>query len=116
IKINLREPKEMSTYVAELADDDTDWDLYLIGWNLDLKDPDPLGLWGIDNMYNFSRWNNPKSDELLYNALEYSEALDQEKRTDIYAVCQEFVSEIFAGFILLTENSLCTYNKRLHGV
>lgn len=116
IKINLREPKEMSTYVAELADDDTDWDLYLIGWNLDLKDPDPLGLWGIDNMYNFSRWNNPKSDELLYNALEDSEALDQEKRTDIYADWQELFSEDLPGLILFTENSLWTYNKRLHGV
>src|SRR5699024_927635 len=58
IEVNLRQPKEMSAYVPELTDDDSDWDLYLIGWSLGSGDPDPLGLWGINDAYNFSRWNN----------------------------------------------------------
>src|SRR5690606_26624170 len=41
IKINLRQPKEMSAYVEGLANDYPDWDLYLIGWSLASGDPDP---------------------------------------------------------------------------
>src|SRR5699024_2082254 len=43
IKIDLRQPKEMSAYVDELTDDNTDWDLYLLGWSLGSGDPDPSG-------------------------------------------------------------------------
>ena len=34
IKVNLRQPKEMTAYVPGLTNDNTDWDLYLIGWSL----------------------------------------------------------------------------------
>lgn len=116
IQVNLREPQDMSAYVSELTDDDTDWDLYLIGWNFGSHDPDPLGLWGIDDVYNFSRWNNPDSDELLYKALETPDAFKQDFRAEIYTEWQQLFSEDLPALLLFAPNSLWGYNDRLHGV
>src|SRR5699024_4223308 len=74
IEVNLRKPKEMTAYVEDLTDDNSDWDLYLLGWSLGSDDPDPTGLWASDAPYNFSRWNNPDSDDLIKKALKAPEA------------------------------------------
>lgn len=116
IKVDLREPKEMSTFVADLTDDTDDTDLYLLGWNLNQHDPDPLGLWGIEDVYNFSRWNNPESDELLQRALETPDAFKYDFRTDIYAEWQQLFANDLPGLPLFAQNNLWAYNERLHGV
>nr|WP_155668524.1 peptide-binding protein [Ornithinibacillus caprae] len=116
IEINLRQPKEMSAYVEDLTNDNSDWDLYLLGWNLGSADPDPLGLWGIKDAYNFSRWNNPESDELLNNALKAPEAFEQEYRQEVYAEWQALFSEDLPALLLYAQNSLWAYNNRLHGI
>ncbi|HLR52351.1 MAG TPA: peptide-binding protein [Candidatus Avamphibacillus sp.] len=116
IKVNLRQPKEMSAYVPELTDDDTDWDLYLIGWSLGSGDPDPLGLWGIKDAYNFSRWNNPESDELLYKAIEAPDAFEQDFRAETYTEWQQLFSEDLPALLLFAQNSLWAHNERLHGI
>lgn len=116
IKVNLRQPKEMSAYQPDLTNDNTDWDLYLIGWSLGTADPDPSGLWGTTAGYNFSRWNNDRAGELLKNAMTAPEAFDQEYRKAVYSEWQTLFSEDLPALILYAQNSLWAYNKRLHGV
>ncbi|HLS60058.1 MAG TPA: peptide-binding protein [Virgibacillus sp.] len=116
IEVNLRQPKEMSTYVPELEDDNTDWDLYLIGWSLGSGDPDPLGLWGINDAYNFSRWNNPDSDELLNKALKAPEAFEQDYRAEVYSEWQELFSEDLPALLLFAENKLWAHDELIHGI
>ena len=116
IKVDLRQPKEMSVYVEGLTDDNTDWDLYLIGWSLGSADPDPLGLWGIKDAYNFSRWNNPDSEELLYNAIKAPDAFEQDYRAKVYGEWQKLFSEDLPAFLLYAENSIWAYNKRIQGI
>jgi peptide/nickel transport system substrate-binding protein len=116
IQVDLRQPKDMSVYVEGLTNDNTDWDLYLIGWSLGSADPDPLGLWGIKDAYNFSRWNNPKSDELLYKAVKAPEAFDQDYRTKVYQEWQKHFSEDLPAFLLYAQNSIWAYNDRIQNV
>lgn len=116
IKVDLRQPKEMSVYVEGLTDDNTDWDLYLIGWSLGSADPDPLGLWGTKDAYNFSRWNNPDSEELLYNAIKAPDAFEQDYRAKVYGEWQKLYSEDLPAFLLYAENSIWAYNKRIQGI
>lgn len=116
IKVDLRDPKEMSVYIKELEEDDTDWDMYLIGWSLGSGDPDPLGLWGITDAYNFGRWNNPESQQLLEDALKAPEAFEQDYRADKYSEWTHLFSEDLPAFLLFAENKIWGYNKKLQNV
>lgn len=116
IQVNLRPAKEVFTYFRELTNDNTDWDLYLIGWSLASGDPNPLGMWGSHDAYNFSRWNNPTSDELLFNAISAPEAFDQAYREQQYSEWITLFSEDLPAFILFAENKLWPYNMRIHGI
>lgn len=116
IKVNLREPKEMSTYVEDLTNDNSDWDLYLIGWSLGSGDPDPLGLWGIHDAYNFSRWNNEDSQQLLHDALKAPDAFDQDYRTEKYAEWTELFSEDLPAFLLFAQDKLWAHHVNMKGI
>ncbi|HLR79295.1 MAG TPA: peptide-binding protein [Bacillota bacterium] len=116
IEVNLRKPKEMTAYVEDLTDDNSDWDLYLLGWSLGSDDPDPTGLWASDAPYNFSRWNNPDSDDLIKKALKAPEAFEQEYRADVYAEWQTLFSEDLPALLLYAQNKLWAHHERLHGI
>lgn len=116
IKVNLGQPTEMSVYVPGLQDDNNDWDLYLIGWSLGSADADPLGLWGIKDAYNFSRWNNPESDKLLYDAVSAPDAFEDDYRNGKYQEWQKLYSEDLPALILYAQNSIWAYNDRIENV
>ncbi|MBP1970460.1 peptide/nickel transport system substrate-binding protein [Virgibacillus natechei] len=116
IQIDLRQPKEMTAYVEDLTNDNTDWDLYLIGWSLGSGDPDPSGLWGSSAAYNFSRWNNPESDELMLEAMQDPEGFDQDYRADRYSEWQSVFSEDLPALLLFAQNSIYGFNERLNDV
>jgi peptide/nickel transport system substrate-binding protein len=116
VNVNLRQPKEMSAYVEDLTNDNSDWDLYLLGWSLGSADPDPTGLWGTTAAYNFSRWNNPKSEELMKQAMKAPEAFEQDYRIEVYKEWQKLFSEDLPALLLYAQNSLWAYNERLQGV
>ncbi|MBM7542066.1 ABC transporter substrate-binding protein [Amphibacillus cookii] len=116
IQVNLRQPKEFTAYAEELENDNTDWDLYLIGWSLSSSDPDPSSLWGTRSAYNYSRWNNPESDELMQDALSAPDAFEQDYRADVYAEWQQLYTEDLPAVILYAQNKLYAHNDRFHGV
>ncbi|MUV36786.1 Oligopeptide-binding protein AppA [Lentibacillus sp. JNUCC-1] len=116
IKMDLRQPKEMSAYVEDLTNDNTDWDLYLIGWSLGSGDPDPSGLWTTKAGYNFSRWNNPDSDQLISDAMKAPEAFEQSYRAEKYSEWQSLYSEDLPALLLFAQNKIYAHNKNLNGV
>lgn len=116
IKINLRKPKEMSVYVEDLTNDDSDWDLYLLGLNLRTTDPDPSGFWSTRAPYNFSRWNNPESDKLIKKALKTPEAFELDFRKEIYEEWQKLFSKDLPALLLFAENKLWAYNERIQNI
>ncbi|RPF50039.1 peptide-binding protein [Aquisalibacillus elongatus] len=121
IKVELRNPREMSAYSNDIIFNDSEealdgLDLYLIGWSLGSGDPDPTGLWNIEAQYNISRWNNPESDELINKALQTPDAFDQEFRTQTYQEWQELFATDLPAVILYAQNKIYAYNERLNGV
>ncbi|GIN40160.1 MULTISPECIES: peptide-binding protein [Heyndrickxia] len=116
IKIDLRQPIEFSTYSDVLEKDSDDWDLYLLGWSLSSTDPDPSGLWGSKAAYNYGRWNNKESDELMKKAVQPPEAFDQAYRDQVYSDWQVLFQDDLPALILYAQNTLWGYNKRLQNV
>ncbi|API91573.1 MULTISPECIES: peptide-binding protein [Virgibacillus] len=116
INIDLRQPKEMTAYQEELEKDNSDWDLYLLGWSLGSGDPDPVGLWNAGAPYNYSRWNNEESEKLLKEAVKTPEAFEQEYRAKKYSEWQSVFSEDLPALLLYAQNKIYAHNKRLNGV
>lgn len=116
IQVNLRQPKEFSAYQEELEKDNPDWDLYLLGWRMASGDPDPIGLWASKDAYNYSRWNNPESDELLNKAITAPEAFEQDFRAEVYSEWTTLFSEDLPALLLFAKNKIYAHNDRLHGV
>lgn len=116
IKIKLRKPKEMNSYIEELSNDDSDWDLFLIGWNMSTNDPNPTDLWETKVPYNFSRWNNDASDELMQEGLQVPDAFDQAYRAKIYSKWQTLFANDLPAFIFYAPKSIWATNNRLQGI
>ena len=116
IKIDLRQPKEMSVYVEDLENDDKGWDMYMIGWSLASGDPDPLGLWGITDAYNFSRWNNEESQQLLEDAVRAPDAFDQDYRAAKYSEWTELYSEDLPALLLFAQNKIWVHDDAIKGI
>ncbi len=116
IKVDLRQPKEMSVYIEELEEDDTDWDMYLLGWSLGSGDPDPLGLWGSKDAYNYGRWNNAESDQLLQDAITAPDAFEQEYRAEKYSEWTEVFSDDLPALILFAQNKIWAHNANIHNI
>ncbi|PAV27829.1 peptide ABC transporter substrate-binding protein [Virgibacillus profundi] len=116
VQVDLRQPKEMTAYVEDLTNDNTDWDIYLIGWSLGSGDPDPSGLWKSEAAYNFGRWNNPESDQLMLEAMQAPEAFDQDYRAEKYSEWQSVFSEDLPALLLYAQNKIYGFNERLNGV
>ena len=116
IKVDLRQPKEMSVYIEELEEDNTDWDMYLLGWSLGSGDPDPLGLWGSTDAYNYSRWNNEESDQLLKDAIKAPEAFEQDFRAEKYSEWTKVFSDDLPALLLFAQNKIWVHNDQLQNV
>lgn len=116
IKVDLRQPKEMSVYQDELEKDDTDWDMYMIGWSLASGDPDPLGLWGIKDAYNYSRWNNEESEQLLQDAIRAPEAFEQDYRAEKYSEWTHVYSDDLPALLLFAQNKIWVHNSDMQNI
>nr|WP_317633827.1 peptide-binding protein [Perspicuibacillus lycopersici] len=115
VSVDLQQPLEMAAYVPELTNTQ-DWDLYLLGWTLGSGDPDPSGLWGSKDAYNFGRWYNPEADQLLVDAVTPPDAFDPEFRNQVYSDWQVMFQEDLPALILYAQNKLYAYNERMQGV
>lgn len=116
IKIDLKQPMEMQSYVPGLTNANEEWDLYLLGWSLSSSDPDPSGLWNSKAGYNFGRWYNPEADKLLIDALTPPNAFDPKYRNQVYSDWQVMFQDDLPALILYAQNKIYAYNKRLHNV
>ncbi|MFD2046683.1 peptide-binding protein [Ornithinibacillus salinisoli] len=116
IQVDLRQPKEMSAYVEDLTNNNEDWDLYLLGWSLGSGDPDPSGLWRSKDAYNFGRWNNPDSDQLITDGITPPDAFDQSYREDVYSEWQGLFSDDLPALLLYAQNKIYAFNERVNGI
>lgn len=110
LNIKVKSPRDFESHSDAVQKDKVE--MWLMGWSL-VPDPDPSGIWGSKDNWNFPRWENKKSDELIQKArLE----LDREKAKEIYAEWTELVAEEAPYVFLFSENKIEAWNNRVKGV
>ncbi|WP_096186113.1 oligopeptide ABC transporter substrate-binding protein [Evansella halocellulosilytica] len=82
---------EFNLFYDLVEEDDPDIDLFMGAWGLS-ADPDPTGLWASDDFWNFPRWVNEQSDELIAEGLS-EEAFDDDYRRSVYQEWHQLVNE-----------------------
>lgn len=116
ININLKSPRDTSSYFSAIADDEPDMDLYLAGWGLATGDPDPTQVWTIESPSNYTRWNDVKSQDMIRAAVKTPEAFDQDYRAQIYREWAAYVSEQLPFIFLYSANEIYAYNNRIQNL
>jgi peptide/nickel transport system substrate-binding protein len=116
LRIDLRSPRDAGTHFGAIADDEEGMDMYLAGWGLATADPDPKGIWDITASFNYNRWNDQKSQDLLDAAVKFPDAFDQEYRKDIYNQWAAHINHELPSAFLYTANEIWAYNTRIQNV
>ncbi|MFC0523330.1 oligopeptide ABC transporter substrate-binding protein [Pontibacillus salicampi] len=107
---------EASLYYDKVEKDSDDIEVFFGGWSTG-SDPDPTGLWSSETLWNYTRYDNEKSDELLAQALDVEVVGDdQEKRKDIYTEWQQLLNEELPMLYIGELQELVGMNERVGGV
>ncbi|MDQ0206780.1 peptide-binding protein [Alkalicoccobacillus murimartini] len=116
LKVELRTPREAPAHFDLVEQNNTDVDLYLAGWSLDAGDPDPSSLYKSTAPYNYPRWDNEASDQLLDDAVNPEFAFEQDYRQEKYVEwAQNFVDEL-PVLPVYSENEIHAWNSKLTNV
>lgn len=104
---------EFNTYNDMKDNDDEVLETFFGSWLVG-TDPDPTGLWGSKEEYNFGRWVNEESDALLADGL--SEAsFDDDHRKNVYIEWQKLFNEELPAIPLWENLDLYGINERVQG-
>ncbi|MFP9127372.1 oligopeptide ABC transporter substrate-binding protein [Niallia sp. BSM11] len=93
-------------------------EVFMGAWGL-ANDPDPSGLWLSTDVWNYSRWYNEKSDELIKKGIQYPQDANQdvqEYRKEIYYEWQKIVNEELPTIFFEQREDAWAINKRVEGV
>ncbi|SFA96962.1 peptide/nickel transport system substrate-binding protein [Lentibacillus halodurans] len=105
---------EFNTYNEMKENDDENIEVFFGAWSVG-TDPDPSGLWHSEAEWNYGRWLNEESDELLDEGL--SEAsFDQDHRAEVYVEWQKLFNEELPALPLWENLDLYGINNKLEGV
>jgi len=116
VNVDLRSPREAGPYFELVEEDNHDWDMYLAGWGLSAADPDPSALWNTTAPYNYTRWNDETSNELISKGVQAPEAFDQDYRKQAYSEWAAHVSEQVPQVFLYSAANIYAYNSALQNV
>ncbi|MDR6225588.1 oligopeptide ABC transporter substrate-binding protein [Desmospora profundinema] len=105
---------EFNTYNEMKDNDDKELEVFFGAWVVG-SDPDPSGLWASTAEWNFGRWVNEESDQLLKEALS-DKAFDRDYRKDKYVKWQQLFNDELPALPLWENMDLYGMNQRLHGV
>src|SRR5699024_3992305 len=86
---------EFNTFNEMKDNDDDDLETFFGAWSVG-SDPDPSGLWRSTAEWNYGRWVNEESDELLDDGLS-EDAFDDDYRKDVYVEWQQLFNEELPG-------------------
>ncbi|WNF37127.1 ABC transporter substrate-binding protein [Bacillaceae bacterium IKA-2] len=115
VKVDMRSPREAAAHFPLIEENNTDFDLYLAGWGLSTGDPDPSGIHRSTAPYNYLRWDDAHSDELLAKALRAPDAFDLDFRAEVYNEWAAYYSEQLPALPLYSANVNVAFNDKFHG-
>lgn len=105
---------EFNSFYEMIEKDDPKVDIYLAAWGTG-SDPDPSGIWHSQATFNYIRWVNEKSDELLAKGIS-PEAFEEDYRVQVYNEWQALVHEEVPVIPTLFRYNLGAANKRVKGL
>lgn len=100
--------------VGEKGEDDPAIDIFQGAWGTG-SNVDPSGLFGKEAIFNFSRFESDKSDELIAAGLS-NEAFDLDYRRDVYRQWHELMIDELPVIPLTYRVDVIPINKRVTGV
>lgn len=103
--------QEFNSFYDMVELDDPKIDIYQAAWQTG-SDPDPSGIWDKNSDYNYTRWVNDKSQELLAKGLS-PEAFDEKYRKDVYDEWQQLVHDEVPMIPTLYRYNLAAANLRI---
>ncbi|WLR41865.1 peptide-binding protein [Bacillus carboniphilus] len=114
LNVELDQPAEVAAYYE--AVEQGEYELFLAGWTLGV-DPDPSGIWLSDDQWNFPRWKNEESDQLIKDSVYAEDAIsDQNARKEYLKKWTELASEEAPYAFLYSQNMIEAWNNRIQGV
>jgi peptide/nickel transport system substrate-binding protein len=102
---------EFNSFYDMVQKDDPKVDIYMAAWSM-ASNIDPYGLYGRDVMFNYSRWVNPKNDELLKMG-QSEKAFDKQFRIDTYNQWQALMIEEAPVIPTLFRSEIYAVNNRV---
>ncbi|MTW87792.1 oligopeptide ABC transporter substrate-binding protein [Virgibacillus dakarensis] len=106
--------KELNLFYDVIEHDESTVELFYSNWDL-TSDPDPTGLWRSADYWNFSRWVNKESDELIEEGLS-DKAFDEGYRKEVYVEWQKLINKELPNIFLYAPADVYAVNKRLQNV
>ncbi|PYZ95386.1 oligopeptide ABC transporter substrate-binding protein [Alteribacter lacisalsi] len=105
---------EFNLFYDLVEEDDADIDLFMGAWGL-AADPDPTGLWRTNDFWNFPRWVNEESEELIERGLS-EEAMDIDYRAEVYQEWHQLVNEELPLIPLNSPVDVYAINSEVGGI
>ncbi|MFE6169307.1 oligopeptide ABC transporter substrate-binding protein [Viridibacillus arvi] len=102
---------EFNSFYDKVKADDKNIDVYMAAWGTG-SNPSPLGLYGRDSSYNYSRFTSPELDKLLAN-IDSKEAIDPEYRAKAFKDWQIYMAEQAPVFPIYYRTEIMPVNKRV---
>ncbi|GAA0342680.1 oligopeptide ABC transporter substrate-binding protein [Bacillus carboniphilus] len=112
---------EVNLYYEMVENDDPAIEVFYAGWGTG-SDPDPYGLWAEDALWNYPRWVNKDSDQLMLDALnmdllkDANGQISDEKRKEIYVEWQKIMNEELPVLPIMELRDAWALNSNLKGV
>lgn len=107
---------EVNQYYDMIEKDNENMEAFFGGWGYG-ADPDPSGLWKSDQLWNYPRWVNEESDQLLEDALDVEAVgTDEAKRKELYVEWQKIVNEELPMLFITELQEIYGMNKRVGGL
>lgn len=106
---------EFNAFLAALKNDQTEWDMTVLGWTGTLEPDAMRAIWLASSIpdLNFVRYQNQRVEDLF---LEGQREFDREKRKAIYGQIQKIISDDAPYVFLYYNLGYAAVNKRIGGV
>jgi len=105
---------EINSFYDRVEADDPEIDVYMGAWGTGTN-PSPVGLYGKESPFNYSRYSSDKLTELLTD-IDSPKAMDAKFRTDKFKEWQEYMAENSPVIPVTFRYELVPVSKRLKGV
>ncbi|KPV42601.1 ABC transporter substrate-binding protein [Alicyclobacillus ferrooxydans] len=112
IKVTLNSPMDFNTLASKVESNDKSIQMWLMGWSLSI-DPDPRGLWMSTDAFNFERWKNKTSDQMI-NATWDAAAFNKADRKAALIKWQLYVNQRMPLIFLWAPDNVFAYSSKLN--